>query len=99
MRRGHLLLGGLEGARILCLRPQQLNDVRDILRLVDDRVTQAGCPVKVVAELPDNVREAEQSFYRGIPVLGVTAREILLGNGHFVFVQPAVRLNDFQGVG
>ena len=28
-------------------------------------------PVEVVAELPDNVRETEQSFYRGIPVLCV----------------------------
>jgi hypothetical protein len=62
-----------------------LNDVRDISRLVDD-LTEASCPVEIVAELPDNVRETEQSFYRGIPVLCVAAREILLGDGRFVFV-------------
>ncbi len=34
-----------------------------------------------------------------LAVLCVAAREILLSDGRFVFVQPALPLKDFQGIG
>ena len=47
----------------------------------------------------DNIREAGERLHCGVPALIVDAGIVIFGHEHFVLVQPALRLNDLDGIG
>ena len=85
--------------RVLGLGAKRLDDVRDILRLINEGVAKVGRPVEILAHLPDDVGKARQSLHRRVIFGAVDARIIVPRHGFRVAVEPTVNLDDLDRVG
>ena len=83
----------------LSLGAQILDDVRDILRLIDEGVAKVGRPVEILAHLVDDVGKARQSLHRRVVFGAVDRRVIVLRHGVRVAVEPTVNLDDLDRIG
>lgn len=90
----HLLRRGFQVADLLRLRPQRLDRVGDILRLLHEGRAEGLGPVQMVRHHLQHFGKARQPHHRLIPGLRVGAGEIVVLHGGFVGAQPAVGLHN-----
>ena len=95
----HLLLGGLQVARLVGLAAHALDRVEQLGLLAEDGVAEIPRPVEVLVHAREHRREAAQRLHGGVPVLFLECLLEGLAGELGVRLDPAIRFDDLERIG